>query len=217
MGAVGSVCISPEIVPECKACVGQPALWADHLAYEVLSRKHAHAEEDEDPNQAFANCCLQKAARDGDIEGIEQALRVGAYLETRRPFVMAPRSIPQSEQLESTTRDIGMTSLMYAAQGGHADACRLLLSIGAQANAEDEDGQRPLHFAAATGNEEICRALLEWGAEGDALDDDGHDALHYLPPACIATASDRSRWTSLLRRGAEPKQLEREEPPNGSA
>merc|ERR1712129_257976 len=79
-------------------------------------------------------------------------------------------------------RGTGFSPLMYAAEGGYAEACELLLLSGACVNAEDEDGMRPLHFASLSGCHDTCKVLLKGGAQNDARDDDGRIAMELLPP-----------------------------------
>jgi ankyrin repeat protein len=96
----------------------------------------------------------------------------------------------------------GFTSLHFAAFFGGADAVRLLLAAGADANADDENaiGVRPLHSAAAAGDAGALRALLEAGADPDARERvGGHTALQ------AAAHSDQPELARLLLgHGADP-------------
>mmetsp|Transcript_113132 Transcript_113132/g.225279 ORF Transcript_113132/g.225279 Transcript_113132/m.225279 type:complete len:203 (+) Transcript_113132:34-642(+) len=146
---------------------------------------------------ALTNHKLLKAARDGDTEGIMKMLGKGAYIETRRPFVMTPESVSTSDSA-IVTRGTGMTPLMYAAQGGYEQACSLLLEKGACANSQDEDGTRPLHFAASSGSLEACKSLLAGGAEPDARDDDGLKAIDHVSRSELSTPAERRLWLDAL-------------------
>mmetsp|Transcript_76791 Transcript_76791/g.150581 ORF Transcript_76791/g.150581 Transcript_76791/m.150581 type:complete len:195 (+) Transcript_76791:68-652(+) len=148
-------------------------------------------------SQALTNHKLLKAARDGLPDEVQRCLDNGAFIETRRPFVMTPESVATPGSTLQT-RGIGLTPLMYAAQGGYPEACEVLLSNGACANAEDEDGMRPLHFAATSGSEEACRVLIAKGAEVAARDDDGRTALDCVPPMLTATAAEKRQWAAIL-------------------
>jgi len=157
-------------------------------------------------SQALRNHKLLVAARDGNIKGMREALEQGACTETRRPFVVAPQSAATAiEASLVTTRGTGFTPLMYAAEGGYAEACELLLRSGACANAEDEDGMRPLHFAALSGDPHTCKALLQGGAERDARDDDGRIAMELLPPNTVTTQAEHTFWEAVF---ATPAQVE---------
>ncbi len=56
------------------------------------------------------------------------------------------------------------TSLMCAAQGGHAEIARLLLQRGANINARDNRGLTALQIAKRWGNKETVAMLKEYGA-----------------------------------------------------
>ena len=59
----------------------------------------------------------------------------------------------------------GWTPLHAAAANGHPKMCQLLISHGAQVNAQDENGMTPLHLAMAGGHDEASSALLVAGAD----------------------------------------------------
>lgn len=156
-------------------------------------------------SQAMINHNLLKASRDGDLGGMMSAIKGGAYVETRRPFVMMTEScLPNSRLAIAEDRGVGMTPLMYAAQAGYAEACSLLLSKGASVNAEDEDGLKPLHFAASSGCPQTCSVLLQRGADAAALDDEGFTALDYVPASYASNEADRRQWEQLLATRARP-------------
>jgi len=150
--------------------------------------------------QSTLNHKLLKAAGDGDVDMLQLMLNQGAYVETRRPFVISPHAETRTKDVVATSRGTGMTPLMYAAQGGYTSACESLLKKNACVNAEDEDGTRPLHFAAGAASLETCQMLLQYGAEVAAHDDDGHGALEHVPPNEMATPAARQKWTVVLER-----------------
>lgn len=57
----------------------------------------------------------------------------------------------------------GMTAVHLAAFHGYADALRILLEAGADANAVCEDGETPLHTACTGGSTQCAIMLLEHG------------------------------------------------------
>jgi len=204
MGAEVSVVqdVSVKCRAECRgerACAGHggPELCEGHGAPEQLEDTFSNQKGGKRDTLPLLNHKLLKAAQDGDLDTLKLALRKGACIETRRPFVMSPEAMTMKE-LTVTSRGTGMTPLMYAAQGGYAQACEALLAQGACANAEDEDGTKPLHFAAGAGSLETCQVLLQGGAEVTARDDEGHGALEHVPAHEMATPAERKLWTSML-------------------
>lgn len=57
--------------------------------------------------------------------------------------------------------DSGCTALHFAADRGSMEAARLLISAGADINAQDADGQTPMHYACITENREVRYGLHE--------------------------------------------------------
>lgn len=150
--------------------------------------------------RALVNFRLLMSARDCSVTEMEDALRQGAYVETRRPIIVMARDASEdapNPSKPSVQRGIGMTPLMYAAQSGFSEGCSMLLSHGALVNSEDEDGMRALHFAACSGHLETCRVLVEAGAEVEGLDDDGHSALGHVSSEVLGSGAAR-QWKALL-------------------
>ncbi|XP_049910413.1 ankyrin repeat domain-containing protein 29 isoform X3 [Epinephelus moara] len=71
----------------------------------------------------------------------------------------------------------GATALFLAAQEGHVNVIRQLLSSGAKVNQAREDGTAALWMAAQMGHSEVVRVLLLRGADRDADRQDGSTAL----------------------------------------
>ena len=67
------------------------------------------------------NNCILRAAIDGNVGAARHILRTV-------PGVLA------------ATNGVGSTALHYAARGGHAEVCRVLLAAGAAVNARNENG-----------------------------------------------------------------------------
>ena len=94
--------------------------------------------------------------------------------------------------------------LRAAAFGGHGDAVRYLLAMGADPDAEDEHGMRPLRRAAAVGGPDVARALLEAGADPDA----GEEG--WTPLMGAAMSGDTVMMALLLDFGADPGRRDEE-------
>lgn len=69
-----------------------------------------------------------------------------------------------------------LTSLTWAAQGGHLEICRLLLDKGAGPDVLETNGFTPLMRASQNGHWEVARLLLQRGAD-KGIKALGHTAL----------------------------------------
>eukprot|EP00798_Chlamydomonas_sp_ICE-L_P019744 gene19744-biopygen28568 len=94
-------------------------------------------------------------------------------------------------------KDTG-TSLHWAAQEGHVECVRYLLSIGVEVDKTDLGGSTPLQVAASNGHVECIKALLDSGAELNAQDNGGITSLH-----TAALDGHMECVKALLARGAE--------------
>lgn len=155
----------------------------------------------EDPNgegdlkdsQQMIDHLLIKSARDGDNAGVTKALNRGAYLEARRPWLMAPESA-QAASHKVAGRGEGLTPLMYASLGGYHSTVELLLHAKANLRLKDEEGFTALHLAASAASEETCLLLMKHGGQADVLDDDGKTAFDHVPDSYVTTAADQKHW-----------------------
>ncbi len=77
----------------------------------------------------------------------------------------------------------GWSMLMQAARGDQADAARILLAHGADANGRGAHEWTPLHIAAMWNSDEVAAALFAAGAQTDAGDDHGLTPLHHAARA----------------------------------
>ena len=72
----------------------------------------------------------------------------------------------------------GRTPLIAAAEGGHSEVVKLLLTKNAKTDAKTEDGWTPLMVAARGGHKEVVELLLAGGADAGAKDNTGREAAH---------------------------------------
>lgn len=103
----------------------------------------------------------------------------------------------------------GRTLLMRAARNGHSGQVFDLLALGADVDAQDEDGWTALHWAAShTGDPgtararrcaAACRWLLRHRADLDKANHDGHTAL-----MMAAAIRDHDTVRVVLEHGADP-------------
>jgi len=136
---------------------------------------------------------IHKAAIDGDIEAVKQAIADGADVNAK-------------------VDQFGSTSLHYAAVQGRKEITELLIAAGADVNAKDREiGGTPLHSAVGEGHKEVVELLIAKGADVNAKNDSGSTPLHKaaygdykeIAELLITAGADanakggRSGWTSL--------------------
>jgi len=73
----------------------------------------------------------------------------------------------------------GLSLLHWAAIGGHADVCQLLIIASMDANSRDIAGRTALHYAAYGGYVNCMLVLLESKAECSSQDKEGVTSLHW--------------------------------------
>lgn len=147
--------------------------------------------------ESLTNQDLLRAAMEGKADEVREAVRRGAFVDTRRPFYMAVETGFNAMEPESTMP--GLTPLMHAALGGHEKTCRELIAMKADVNAtEEEDGMRPLHFAVLAGQQDLCRELIIARADPAATDDGGLTALGHVMREDGLTKADKQAWQELL-------------------
>ncbi len=89
----------------------------------------------------------------------------------------------------------GDTLLLRAAQKGDTRMVRLLMDLGADVSATDDEGKTLLHQACTGGDLALAKTLLEAGARTDAKDAEGRTPLHI-------TANNLEMAALLLDKGA---------------
>ncbi|KAM9816176.1 cortactin-binding protein 2 isoform X1 [Syngnathus typhle] len=93
-------------------------------------------------------------------------------------------------------------ALFAAADHGHTECVKLLLSSGSPADVSDQNRFTPLHFAASHGHSSCVEALLAAGAAVDAAADGGQTALF------LASGAGRKHCVHiLLSAGADRSQM----------
>jgi len=73
----------------------------------------------------------------------------------------------------------GLSLLHWAAIGGHADVCQMLISVGIAIDFRDLAGRTALHYAAYGGYVNAMLVLLENKADLNSQDTDGVTSLHW--------------------------------------
>lgn len=127
---------------------------------------------------------LVRAARDGDVETIELALREGIDVNER------------------SEKD-GHTALIAACVANHTEVVRVLMAVDADASVRSRAGETALTLAAVNNNAEVVAALLQGGGDADlAIDIDvkGRDGKTALMRAAENGYAELAEM--LLARGA---------------
>ena len=115
---------------------------------------------------------LIEAARDGDVDGVDRAIRAG---------------------ISPDDTGIGQVpAIVVAAERNHLEVVKFLLEKGANPNRPARDGRTALSVAAQGGRERIVTALLDHGADPNLLADHGDTALF------IAVRAHRSTIVQML-------------------
>ena len=142
---------------------------------------------------AFAGCTpdLHKAAREGDADRVRKLLDAGADVNVRN----------------ANKGRLQYTPLHWAAYYGHLEIAELLISRGADLDAEDPAYSTPLYLAAEEGHPKVVEFLISKGAEVNVKSSwSGYTPLH------------RAAWGPVARRfgqgaetfGADPEEDYRE-------
>ena len=102
-----------------------------------------------------------------------------------------------------TTDDDGKTALIWAADHRRDKTVKLLLELGAEVNAEDNDSMTPLIAAACAGAVGIIHILLDNHAQIESR----YGQALLSPLHCAAWNGHTDAVTALLERGADLKAI----------
>ena len=105
------------------------------------------------------NTELILAASKGDVGKVNDLLEAGANVDAQNKY--------------------GMTALMYASEGNHAEIVDALLEADADIDAKNGEGSTALMIAVIHGHEDIVSILLEAGANAKIKNDSGKRAIDY--------------------------------------
>eukprot|EP00397_Hematodinium_sp_SG-2012_P040133 GEMP01043925.1.p1 GENE.GEMP01043925.1~~GEMP01043925.1.p1 ORF type:complete len:183 (+),score=22.20 GEMP01043925.1:81-629(+) len=141
--------------------------------------------------KANASQNLIIAAKRGDLKAAHSALRSRADVNTRLHVVFRKGSI-EARNNAGSSRNAGLSPLMFAAKEGNIELAQLLLDWRAKVNAEEEDGYRALHFACLNGHFDVACLLIQHGANPDAL------THNNLRPLDLCAPEDTLRFQTIL-------------------
>jgi ankyrin repeat protein len=91
--------------------------------------------------------------------------------EAVKVLLAAPAIKPKAKAIDD------MTALHFAAQNGHAEICRLLITAGAPVNSKTRKQVTPLHLACQKGHAAAVKLLLKRRASPFNEDKKGENAL----------------------------------------
>uniref|UniRef100_G1QW90 Ankyrin repeat and SOCS box protein 10 n=1 Tax=Nomascus leucogenys TaxID=61853 RepID=G1QW90_NOMLE len=185
-------------------CRGPGTLECAELLLRFGARVDGRSEEEEETP-------LHVAARLGHVELADLLLRRGACPDARNAEGWTPLLAACDVRCQSTANAEATTARCL-------QLCSLLLSAGADADAADQDKQRPLHLACRRGHAAVVELLLSCGVSANTMDYGGHTPLHCAlqGPAAALAQSPEHVVRALLNHGAVrvwpgalPKVLER--------
>ena len=125
---------------------------------------------------------LIRAAREDNIEQVQEALLNGAKVDSR----------------DKTTQE---TALEWAARNGNREMLRFLISVGANVNLVDRNGQTALMLIGEQATSDMVWDLIDAGAKVNVKDHDGDTALSEA-----ASANDSDVLKALVDAGAQVNQ-----------
>jgi len=135
------------------------------------------------PDEDGVTPCMQAAVQ-GDADLVELFLQRGADVNRKDTMGSTALSLAIEggnpgviKALLARDRSRGSAELIEASRTGRGDVVKVLLQGGANANAQDEQGNTLLMFAAGAGDLPLARMLLERGADINARNHQGVTAL----------------------------------------
>mmetsp|Transcript_58300 Transcript_58300/g.127900 ORF Transcript_58300/g.127900 Transcript_58300/m.127900 type:complete len:282 (+) Transcript_58300:93-938(+) len=152
----------------------------------------------------IVNFRLLRASADGDLAEMQQALKEGAYIETRAQ----PQIRPEKEFGVDAPGLAGDQDLCTFFQDGGEDAGGSTASNGGGKGNGWDSGERgegltPLMRASHEGQAAAVKLLLQARASPHSQDEDGMRPLHFA-----ASAASHDSCVALIRAGASPSDID---------
>jgi len=133
---------------------------------------------------------------DATMEIAKQTIYHGGDRATRIILPWVPNPIVKEKPEPEPEKQ--MYQLHQAAANADIEQVRLLLSKGADVNAENGEKKTPLHYAAKAGKMEVVQLLVEAGADVNAM------GKNDWPPLCIAAENNHIAVAEyLIAHGAD--------------
>jgi ankyrin repeat protein len=140
---------------------------------------------------------LHLAAQKGFKNMVELMIAKGADVNAKAPILGFINS-PTEPGLGSRTISSGFTPLLMAGKCSHKDIVELMLSHGADVNANTSNGETPLKMALGKGYKDVAEQILAKGADINAKNSTGRTPLYM---AMVIGHKDEAEW--LLAHGAD--------------
>jgi ankyrin repeat protein len=149
---------------------------------------------------------LHWAVRANDLDTAQSLLLAGANPDAANRYGVTPLSLaaenasaPMIQALLQSGAHPTDSILMTAARTGNAEAVRMLIARGADANARESSlGETALMWAAAENHPEAVRALIEHGADPNARSDKLVYPKDRFGLEGVTTILPRGNWTALM-------------------
>lgn len=131
-----------------------------------------------------AQTALMWAAIEGQADAMKVLIEAGADMRARSNEVeykniFGALTTTETQGLETDSKMIRFTPLLFAVRAGHLDAVKVLLDAGADVNEKLPDGLNGVILAIINGHFELAAYLLDRGADPNAADA-GWTALHQV-------------------------------------
>mmetsp|Transcript_89058 Transcript_89058/g.229796 ORF Transcript_89058/g.229796 Transcript_89058/m.229796 type:complete len:315 (-) Transcript_89058:9-953(-) len=195
------------------SCGTDALLVPERLASTCVDKVGGDCYHDQKFDRKLVNVQLLAGARDGEEQIVREALRAGAYLETRQPMRIVvsgrlPAGSPGSKGSKGSRGGkakgkMGPTPLMLAAKSGSVGCVKALLDAGAKVRSREEDSMRPVHFAALGGEFEVLKLLLARGADAAARDANKCSVLDHLPEEVQRHKPELRKWMAAVQEAQE--------------
>lgn len=149
---------------------------------------------------------LHWAVRANDLSATQRLLKAGANPDVANRYGVTPLSLAAENASATMIQALLQAGahangaiLMTAARTGNAEAVRMLLARGADANARESSlGETALIWAAAENHSEAVRALIEHGADVDARSDKLVYPKDRFGLEGVTTILPHGSWTALM-------------------
>jgi ankyrin repeat protein len=149
---------------------------------------------------------LHWAVRANDLDAAQRLLRAGANPDAANRYGVTPLSLAAENASASMMQALLQAGahttdsiLMTASRTGNAEAVRMLLARGANANARESTlGETALTWAAAENHPETVRALIEHGADPNTPSDKLVYPKDRFGLEGVTTILPRGGWTALM-------------------